>query len=303
LTRIVKNLVLHPTKRYIENYNGDFITTDGPDTTTFTDVKDLGIPYDSHYVSRIVLPAETEDYELKYNGLSSVTFLLIKVTYNDNYDYGNEDNFDPFYYHEQSNYNINYYFESNSAITYPIGRLLVLNGSFTNKIEKIYLNNPLGYDVVLDVLHANITTSPSTPSPTPTSSATTITNLYYSDIITDQVSCDSIYTGSTELLINEYSINSTGYTIVQNIIPYSDITNIYKNDTLQKIYILTSTEYYTLNFLTEFDFNQGYSRIAFAYSSYINNTCRYLTSANVYQNNESISCSSGTTGVNDSIVQ
>lgn len=207
MTRIVTNTLLHPTKRIIENWNRDFRTSDGPNTSSFINLDDIAIPYDSHYTSRIVLPANATDYYLNYGVLDSATFLLIKVTYNGNYDYPNEDSFDPLYYYEPQNYNINYYFEGNSGKTYPIGKILLLNGSLTNKIEKIYLNNPLDYDVVLDVFHANI--DESVQPPTPINSAITITNLYYSDITTDQTVCVSVWYTTTTTSTTIYDSGST----------------------------------------------------------------------------------------------
>jgi hypothetical protein len=101
-----------------------------------------------------------------------------------------EDGYDSLYNQEPSNYNITYYYEGNSGITYPIGRLLLLSGSINNKLTKIYLNNPLDYDVVLDVLHADILQ----PSVIPPSGDIIATNLYYSDIITDKVYCSGVTT-------------------------------------------------------------------------------------------------------------
>ena len=201
MVRIATNSVLHPTKRLIENWKSDFRTSDGPNNSSFIELVDLGIPYDSHYRSRLVLPAGATDFFLNYGLLDSTTFLLIKVTYNGNYDNAMEDDFDPLYRYEPNNYNITYYYEGNSGVTFPIGRLLLLNGSLNNKIGRIYLNNPLDYDVVLDVLQANI----DAPAAIPTSSAITISNLYYSDIITDKVICWS-FTGSTILRKGPYLI-------------------------------------------------------------------------------------------------
>lgn len=441
MARIVTNTLLNsPTKRVIENWKNDFRTSDGPNNSSFISLGDLGIPYDSHYISRLVLPANSEDVVLDYGLLDNVTFLLIKVTYNGNYDVPNEDSSDPYYNYEPNTYSINYYFEDNSGVTYPIGRLLVLNGSFNNKLKKIYLNNPLDYDVVLDVLQADIKGVKSIPP----SSAITITNLYYNDIITDKVDCipsgyttttttifptttttttvydsgstttttttilkelmriikysengdyksgiitytstgdtlglfdyykygewiyagedsyfieftdltdvekirfyfelndkyygtlkddsyEPIYhntglyfvdvtidgnnipvmsgstlpttttttttisgssyfesfTGSTEFIISEYVPVVSGYTIVQYHIPYSAITTVTKDITSDSIFIITSSTYYTLKFLTDFDCNQAYSRIMFAYESYLYKDCRYLTKNNIYDN-------------------
>lgn len=285
IVQISTNKLLNPTQRTIKNWNSDFMTSDGPQTSSFLSLSDLVIPYDSQYVSRLVLPADAKDILLNYDSTDGSTFLLIKVTYNGDYDFPQKDDYDPLYNQEPSNYNIEYYFDGNSGITYPIGRLLILNGSFTNKLPKIYLNNPLSYNVVLDVLQANLEAPPAhIPS-----SAITISNLYYSDVITNQVSCSSTgftgtTTGSTEFIISEFKSFFTGFTISQYNIPYSAITSIIIDTTVNSIYVSTINTFYTIKFLTLFDCNQTYSRMQFVYSSHLGNLCRYLTTNSVYSN-------------------
>lgn len=445
MARIVTNNLLRPTRRVIENWKQDFRTSDGPNTSSFIDLSNLAVPYDSHYLSRLVLPANSNDFLLNYGLLENFTFLVLKVIYNGNYDYGLEDDFDPLYNYEPNNYNINYYFSDNSDVTYPIGKLLILSGSVTNKLPKVYLNNPLDYDVVLELLQADI----AEPDIIPPSSAITISNLYYNDIITNQVVCtgntsgvttttttilpvsgtttttttlplvttttttvykqlmsifridddyykyyssgdtiglfdyykdnewifageDSSYiiftdltgierirfyfdlnntyygllktdlidpiehnnglyfvdvdingnyippiyinsgitgttttttttfnnsgitypfTGSTEFIINEYTPNITGYTITTYNIPYNTIISPIVQDISNiSIYINTTTTFYTLIFLTEYDCIQAYNRITFIYNSYLNGDCVYLTSDKVYKNGVVIDC-------------
>lgn len=292
MTRITTNKLLNPTKREIKNWGSIFQTSDGPNNTSFIDLKDIAIPYDSFYTSRIVLPAQAEDFFLNYNLLDNTTFLLVKVTYNGNYDNDinlGDDSYDSLYYYEPNNYNINYYYENNTGITYPIGRLLILNGSFTHKLDKIYLNNPLDTDVVLDVFQANILAA----TISPTNSANTISNLYYNDVITNKVVCTNsgitgTTTGSTAFIISEYVPNITGFTITQYTIPYNIILSIQKVSTF--IYLSTITKYYILKFLTEYDCSQAYSRILFAYTSYFDNNCRYLTEYLAYNNGSVVDC-------------
>jgi len=291
LVKIAINTLLNPTQRTIKNVNRDFRTSDGPNTSNFLDLSDLAIPYDSQYVSRIILPSGTNDFLLNYGLLNNCTFLLIKVVYNGNYDYPNEDDYDPYYNQEPSNYNITYYYDGNSGLTYPIGRLLILNGSFTNKIGKIYLNNSSGNDVALEILCANIEEY----KPIYSSSATTISNMYYSDIITNQVVCTSTgftgsTTGSTQFIISQFKPSLTGYTIVQYTVPYNTIISIMKDISINTIYLSTTTQYYTLKFLTQFDCNQAYSRMLFAYISYSGGSCRFLTVDNAYDNGVEKNC-------------
>jgi hypothetical protein len=148
MTKIVPNDLLKPTEKTIKNWNCSFIAVEGPNIIDKLSLEDLEIPYESQYRSRIILKAGEENQPLIYGFIGkSVTFLMIKVTYD------NEN--DPYYKYEQEKYNITYYFE-NDPILRPLGRLMVMTGSIEDRIPQIYLNNPLDYDVVLDVLHATL---------------------------------------------------------------------------------------------------------------------------------------------------
>lgn len=239
MARITTNTLLHPTKRIIENWKGDFRTSDGPNTSTFIKLDDLGIPYDSHYLSRIVLPAYTSDYLLHYGTSDKFTFLVMKVIYNGNYDYGLEDDFDPLYYYEPNTYNINYYFGDNTGVTYSIGQLLILNGSLTNKLPNIYINNPLDYDVVLELLQADLLESPVIPP----SSAITISNLYYNDIITNQIICTGNTSGMTTTTTTTVLPFTGTTTTTTTIIPPTTTTTTIVIKELMSI-IRTDNAYY-----------------------------------------------------------
>ena len=148
MTKIVPNDLLNPTEKTIKNWNCSFIAVEGPNILDKMSLEDLAIPYESQYRSRIVLRAGDTDQPLLYGFIGkAVTFLMIKVTYDSEND--------PYYKYEQEKYNINYYFE-NDPIIKPLNRLMIMTGSVDEKIPQIYLNNPLDYDVVLDVLHATI---------------------------------------------------------------------------------------------------------------------------------------------------
>ena len=81
MTRIVNNKLLYQsdstdTLKSIRNWNTTFMTTDGPNSTTMKiGLEDFGIPYDTHYRSRVVLSAGFENYPLHYGLLENVTFL------------------------------------------------------------------------------------------------------------------------------------------------------------------------------------------------------------------------------------
>jgi hypothetical protein len=148
MAKIVPNDLLNPTEKTIKNWNCSFIAVEGPNILDKLSLEDLAIPYESQYRSRIILKAGETDQPLIYGFIGkAVTFLMIKVTYD------NEN--DPYYQYEQEKYNITYYFE-NDPILRPLNRLMAMTGSVDNKIPQIYLNNPLDYDVVLDVMHATV---------------------------------------------------------------------------------------------------------------------------------------------------
>jgi hypothetical protein len=99
------------------------------------------------------------------------------------------------------------------------------------------------------------------------------------------------FIGSTAFIINEYSPAITGYTITSYIIPYNTVNEFKKDISLNTIYLDTTLHYYTIIFLTEFDCNQTFARMSFAYDSYLNNNCKYLTENAVIKNGEIIDCS------------
>ena len=147
MTKIVPSDLLNPTEKTIKNWNCSFIATEGPNILDKLSLEDLEIPYESQYRARIILKAGEINQPLIYGFIGkSVTFLMIKVTY---------DGDDPYYRYEQEKYNISYYFE-NDPVLRSLGRLLIMTGSIEEKIPQIYLNNPLDYDVTLDVLHATM---------------------------------------------------------------------------------------------------------------------------------------------------
>jgi hypothetical protein len=165
-------------------------------------LEDLEIPYESQYRARIVLKAGETDQPLIYGFIGkAVTFLMIKVTY----DSVN----DPYYKYEQEKYNITYYFE-NDPVLKPLNRLMIMTGSADEKIPQIYLNNPLDYDVVLDVLHATVDTEFGTGI---TSAGFGVSNL--SDVILSGLTSGDTLVYWNGLWTNRVSSNSNAMTIPQ----------------------------------------------------------------------------------------
>lgn len=148
MTTITPNSLINPTEKTIKNWNCAFIAVEGPNVIDKLSLEDLAIPYESQYRSRIILKAGETNVPLIYGFIGkAVTFLMIKVTYDSIND--------PYYQYEQEKYNITYYFENDHMLK-PLNRLMILTGSEENKIPQIYLNNPLDYDVTLDILHATV---------------------------------------------------------------------------------------------------------------------------------------------------
>jgi hypothetical protein len=213
MSKIVPNDLLKPTEKTIKNWNCSFIAVEGPNIADKLSLEDLEIPYESQYRSRIVLKAGDTDQPLIYGFIGkAVTFLMIKVTY----DSVN----DPYYQYEQQNYNINYYFENDHTLR-PLNRLMILTGSIDDRIPQIYLNNPLDYDVVLDVLHATIDSEYENTGTTVYHQHLKITNVYqeYSGSTSDEyIRCSgSTESGSTYTIFLPYSTGTGNVLTIKNI--------------------------------------------------------------------------------------
>ena len=193
MTKIVPNDLLTPTEKTIKNWNCSFIAVEGPNIIDKLSLEDLEIPYESQYRSRIILKAGETDQPLIYGFIGkAVTFLMVKATYDSIND--------PYYQYEQETYNITYYFE-NDPILRPLNRLLIMTGSADNKIPQIYLNNPLDYDVTLDILHATTDTE---------YSGATIAGFAMPDL--SDVMFSGLTSGDTLQYMNGYWINVSGIT-------------------------------------------------------------------------------------------
>lgn len=214
MTKIVPNDLLKATEKTIKNWNCSFIAVEGPNILDKLSLEDLEIPYESQYRSRIVLKAGDMDQPLIYGFIGkAVTFLMIKVTY----DGVN----DPYYQYEQENYNITYYFENDPTLR-PIGRLMIQTGSADNTIPQIYLNNPLGYDVILDVLHATTSSDFSSGTTTDYHPKMNITNIStsYTGTTTDEyIRCSGTTdSGSTYSLLLPSATGSGNLLTIKNIV-------------------------------------------------------------------------------------
>jgi len=274
--KIVPNSLLKPTEKCIKVWNCSYIAVEGPNVLGNLSLEDIAIPYESQYRGRMVLNPKSTDQPLLFEGFlgTDVTFVMVKVTYDSEND--------EYYRYEKEKYAITYRYADETTIR-PIGRLLVLTGSETNRIPQIYLNNPYEYNVTLDILMANI----KQPDFEYTNlDETVFSNLYYNSIITNESFIYGVpYTGSTQLIV----LNETSQPIMY--IPYTNIISTSLDIATKKIIITTlNSETIVLEFLTEFDMYQAYSRINWVQQTdgFSSGAYRFMTEDYVYLMNSGI---------------
>lgn len=269
--KIKPNHFLLPTEKSIKPWDKCFLGVEGPNITERLDLSDIGIAYTDYYISRLVLTSNAQDVPLYFEGLETeLVFLMVRVRKDAEHN--------PYYPYDDliGNYDtlkhITYYFSDFTGNTHVLSEFFIQTGSYINKIPTIYFNNPNNFDVVLDVFGAILEKSAPTP---PYTGTTYYSNLYFESIISDEFVFSGI-TGSTALhLLNEFFI-------VENIFPYTGITSVIKNIDTLTISIICNGQIYALNFLTEFDFYQAYSRIKWVMNG---SEFRFLEQNYVYQNN------------------
>lgn len=131
-------------EKYIKVYNGQFVVIEGSSMLDKVDFSNVRFPYEQYFHSRMILTKGCVGQMINYANLGdNVTFLLLKVTYSN-------------VPKEEEKY-ITYYFEDAPENKYPIGQALLLTGNSTNRIPRIYLDNPsVLYDVNVELLVASI---------------------------------------------------------------------------------------------------------------------------------------------------
>ncbi len=271
--KIVPSSLLKPTEKCIKVWNCSYIAVEGPNVLGNLSLEDIAIPYESQYRGRMVLNPNSIDQPLLFEGFlgTDVTFIMIKVTYDSEND--------EYYRYEKEKYSITYRY-TDETTTRPIGRLLILTGSESNRVPQIYLNNPYEYSVTLDILMANM----AQPDTTYTNiNTTTFENLYYNSIISNESFIYGVpYTGSSQLVVLNDLSNPVLY------IPYTNISSIVLNIDLNKIVITSiSSEEIILKFLTTFDTYQAYSRMLWVQKSdsFSAGAYRFMTTDYIYYYN------------------
>jgi len=289
--QIRPNRLLTPTEKSIKPWERSFISVEGPNNIDELLLNDIAIGYSDFYLSRQVLFSNTKNIPLQFNGLEEeLIFLMVRVRKD------SEDN--PHLDYDITR-NITYYFSGFTGDTQAINTFFIQTGSYENKVPRIFFNNPNEFNVVLDVFGAILEKTTTSISNT---GVTVCSNLWLESVISDQVPDNiSSITGSTALKTILFNID--GYVDddyvddyfeddICSTIPYTGITNIVKDLDNLRITITGDTQVYILNFLTEFDLHQAYSRIKWVMSDPDN---RFLDVDYVYESN------SGITGIDTQV--
>ena len=170
------NSLFGPSSQYIKVNSGDFIAVNGSSTLEKQILSDLRMPFKQILKGRVVLKAGQANYLLNHLGLGdNATFLSIKAKY-DAKSVIEEDNYVQWSYYD--------------ALTNigSFAQMMVLTGNSTHRIKQIYLTNPnTKYPVILEVMVAVIDDNYSFFNDSVNQSATTFTDLEYTDIKTHVV--------------------------------------------------------------------------------------------------------------------
>lgn len=160
-----------PSSQYIKVNAGDFVAVGGSTTTEKLVVSDLRMPFKQILKSRIILKPGQVNYLLNHLGLGdNATFLAIKAIY------------DPKSVIQDDNY-VNWSFYDSIGTVNQFAQMMVLTGNTTNRVKQIYLTNPnTKYSVALEVMVAVVDDNYSFFNDNINQTATTFTDLEYTDI-------------------------------------------------------------------------------------------------------------------------
>ncbi len=165
------NSLFGPGSQYIKVNSGDFIAVNGSNTAEKLILSDLRMPFKQILKGRVVLKAGQSNYLLNHLGLGdNATFLCIKAKY------------DAKSVIEADNYVQWCFYDSLSTLN-SFAQMMVLTGNSKNRVKQLYLTNPnLKYPVSLDIMVAVIDDTYSFFNDSVNQTATTFTDLEYTDI-------------------------------------------------------------------------------------------------------------------------
>lgn len=212
--------------QYIKFGNGEFIAVEGSGIFDRINFSDMRAPYKQLLKGRVILKAGQTNYLLNHLGLGdNATFLAIKASY------------DPKSANSDNNY-VNYSYYNNPVNNYTFAQMMVLTGNGTNRIPQLYLTNPNeNYNVTLDVMVGIIDDNYSFFNDTLNQSATSFTNLAFTDIKSHVV--------GESIKVVDVSGNALIYMLLVNINSIEKTSNILTIDdnSLGTVFLSFNTEY------------------------------------------------------------
>jgi hypothetical protein len=160
-----------PSSQYIKVNAGDFVAVNGSNASEKMSLSDLRMPFKQILKSRIILKPGQANYLLNHLGMGdNATFLLIKASY-DSKSVIQDDNY------------VDWSFYDSLGTINQFAQVMLLTGNTTHRVKQIYLTNPnTKYAVSLDVMVAVIDENYSFFNDNINQTATSFTDLEYSDI-------------------------------------------------------------------------------------------------------------------------
>jgi hypothetical protein len=260
--KITPSQLLQSSNKYITNYDCSMIAVEGPNVVGKLNLSNLNIPYETFFVSKLILQPNEEEKPIMYGFLGTdITFLMLKVNYDSNIVASCCNSSSEFCCGVKPY--LSYKFEDDGTVNRYLYNLLVLTGTEEHRIPQIYLYNNNDFAVEIEVMVANIGTCSISDA---LSVPQTFYNLFFNSISSDQIYDIFGNTGSTQLEILDMNYNT------QLVISYAEI-DVVEIDGSDILITTTHDDQIKLNFLSPFNALQANSRINWVRSD---QTKRYL---------------------------
>lgn len=236
------------------NFKDDkLVINHGPNQLAKLDLCLLNIPYEQYVRTSITLPKNSNNIILPYCSSigKEITFLTIVAIYDTNNK------------KLDCNY-ISYFFDTEPDVLRYMADIMILSGTEKKPLPQIFVNNPSkDYSVTLEII-ASTTKIVSVDGNTNVASGVyTISNLRWTDILSDTLSKDLIVYSDSEP------------------IAYLDVAKIVNIEKNGKILTLDDSAFGQINltFLTDNDVKQAHSLIAWVLRDPLNNLITTSTQA------------------------
>ena len=248
--KIKPSQLLQSSNKYITNYDCSMIAAEGPNIVGKLQMGDIGIPYETFFVSKMKLEPGEMDKPIMYGFLGTdITYLMIKVKYDSNISHSSCCNTSSICCDEKSY--LEYYFEDDALTKRYISSFMILTGTEQHRIPQVYLHNPNDKVVEVEIMAANVGECTISPVLSPPNA---FNGLFFNSIASDQMYDVFGNTGSTQLEILDISYQT------QLVITYAEI-DIIEQDGSDLIVTTTHDDKVKLSFLSNFNAYQANSRI------------------------------------------